>query len=258
MLLLIAPILTQTLELNVLFITTLKNNTIFVKKAIMKAKYIRVSTQEQNTMRQEQNSADFDKVYIEKESGSIPFLKRKEGQKLFRDIDALGIKYIEIQSVDRLGRDISDILNIIKLFNEKEVNLHVADIGINSLINDKPNDTFKLIISVLGNVAEMERNNMLERQKNGIERRKAQGLYKGREKGSIISDEEILSKYKSLVNELNRNPNESVRRLAKLGECSTTTVSKIQKILIKQKTIVPRNKNEEKILAFMDKRESDG
>ena len=49
-----------------------------------------------------------------------------------------------------------------------------------AMINGKPNPTFKMIASVLANVAEMECDNMLERQKSGIELAKLQGKYKGR------------------------------------------------------------------------------
>ena len=79
-----------------------------------------------------------------------------------------------------MGRDIIDILTMIEYFNSKSINLYVENIGVFSMIGEKPNPTFKMIASVLGNVAEMERNNMLERQKAGIELAKLQGKYKGR------------------------------------------------------------------------------
>ena len=194
-----------------------------------KVKYVRVSTTEQNTGRQETNSKEFSKVYIDKVSGSVKFSERKEASKLLTDIENGIISEIHINSIDRLGRSIIDILTMIEYFNQKSVKVFVENIGMFSLIDKKPNPSFKMIVSVLGNVAEMERNNMLERQKQGIELAKLKGTYKGRLYGSKMSSNEILAKYKTVVRELKNG--ESLRRAAKIGGCSLGTAQKIQKFL---------------------------
>lgn len=195
-----------------------------------KVKYIRVSTLEQNTGRQELNAKEFSKIYIDKTSGSIQFSERKEASKLIADIETGFVSEIHISSIDRLGRSIIDILTMVEYFNQKGIRLFVENIGMFSLIDNKPNPSFKMIISVLGNVAEMERLNMLERQRQGIEVAKAKGIYKGRLYGTRMTDDEILIKYKSVVRELNNG--ESLRRASKIGGCSLGTVQKIQKILL--------------------------
>jgi DNA invertase Pin-like site-specific DNA recombinase len=194
-----------------------------------KVKYIRVSTAEQNTGRQETNSKEFSKVYIDKVSGSIKFTDRKEASRLLSEIENGAVTEIHISSIDRLGRSIIDILTMVEFFNLKSIKLFVENIGMFSLIDNKPNPTFKMIISVLGNVAEMERSNMLERQRQGIELAKAKGSYTGRLYGSKISDAEVLTKYKTVVKELRNG--ESLRRAAKIGSCSLGTAQKIQRLL---------------------------
>jgi DNA invertase Pin-like site-specific DNA recombinase len=194
-----------------------------------KVKYIRVSTLEQNTSRQEINSGEFSKVYIEKASGAIKFNERFEGAKLLVDIENGNITEIHIASLDRLGRSILDLLTIIEYFNSKSINLFVENIGMFSMINDKPNPTFKMIASVLGNVAEMERDNMLERQRAGIELAKLQGKYKGRLYGSRMTDEEFLKKYKKVEVELCNG--ESLRRAAKLGGVSLGVAQKVKRLM---------------------------
>jgi DNA invertase Pin-like site-specific DNA recombinase len=194
-----------------------------------KVKYIRVSTTEQNTGRQEVNATEFSKIYIDKTSGSIQFTERKEASKLITDIEAGTISEIHISSIDRLGRNIIDILTMVEYFNQKSIKLFVENIGMFSLIDNKPNPSFKMIVSVLGNVAEMERSNMLERQRQGIELAKAKGTYKGRLYGTRMTDSEILAKYKMVVRELKNG--QSLRRAAKLGECSLGTAQKIQRLL---------------------------
>jgi len=199
-----------------------------------KVKYIRVSTTEQNTGRQETNSKEFSKVYIDKVSGSVKFSERKEASKLLNDIENGLISEIHINSIDRLGRSIIDILTMIEYFNQKSVKVFVENIGMFSLIDNKPNPSFKMIVSVLGNVAEMERNNMLERQKQGIELAKAKGVYSGRLYGTKMTDNEVLTKYKVVVRELKNG--ESLRRASKIGGCSLGTAQKVQSIL-KQKEV---------------------
>lgn len=198
----------------------------------MKIKYVRVSSQEQNTGRQEVNSQSFTRIYVDHVSGSIPFAERKEGKKLLADVDAGNITEIHIVAIDRLGRSIVDILTMIEYFNSKGVNLFIESIGMYSLIQGKPNPSFKLIVSVLGNVSELERLNLLERQGQGIELAKLKGTYKGRLYGTKITDDEILTKYKSVVRELRRG--ESLRRASKIGGCSLGTTQKIKSILDKQ------------------------
>ena len=196
-----------------------------------KVKYIRVSTEEQNIGRQEINAKDFSKTYVDRVSGSVKFSERKEAKKLLADIEAGLISEVHILSVDRIGRNIIDILTMVEFFNNKSIKLFVENIGMFSLIENKPNPSFKMIVSVLGNVAEMERINMLERQRQGIELAKAKGTYKGRLYGSRMSDEEILNKYKIVVRELKNG--ESLRRASKIGGCSLGTAQKIQRLMVK-------------------------
>ena len=194
-----------------------------------KVKYIRVSSEEQNTGRQEVNAKEFSKIYIDKVSGSIKFIDRKEASKLFADIETGVVSEIHTSSIDRLGRSIIDILTMVEFFNLKSIKLFVENIGMFSLIDNKPNPSFKMIISVLGNVAEMERSNMLERQRQGIELAKAKGSYTGRLYGSKISDADFLTKYKAVAKELKNG--ESLRRASKIGGCSLGTAQKIQRLL---------------------------
>jgi DNA invertase Pin-like site-specific DNA recombinase len=194
-----------------------------------KVKYIRISSADQNSSRQETNSGKFDKVFIDRCSGSIKLSERKEGKKLLKAIEAAQVSEVHCSSIDRLGRNLIDVLTMLELFNTNNINLFVESIGMFSMINGKPNPTFKMILSVLGNVAEMEREFLLERQKQGIEIAKAKGVYKGRLYGTKMSDKELLDKYKKVVAELQNG--ESLRRAAKLGDCSLGTAQRVQKLM---------------------------
>lgn len=202
---------------------------LFYNLEIMKVKYIRVSTLEQNIGRQQKNENDFDRIYIDKVSGVTSFFDRPEGKKLIGEVSKGEISEIHVISIDRVGRSILDILTVCEFLNNSNVNLYVENIGMFSMVENKPNPIFKMIISVLGNVAEMERNNMLERQKQGIEIAKALGKYTGRLYGSKMSDKAFLNKYKKVKQELENG--ESLRRAAKLGECSLGTAQKVNRLI---------------------------
>ena len=79
------------------------------------------------------------------------------------------------------------------------------------------NSAFSMIVSVLANVAEMERENIKERQREGIAIAKAKGIYHGRKQGTELTDEQLLEKYKSVVKELKLG--ESIRR-TEIGRAS--------------------------------------
>jgi DNA invertase Pin-like site-specific DNA recombinase len=77
-----------------------------------------------------------------------------------------------------LGRNLYNILTTLEFFKENGIILKVDNLGIESLVNGKENSAFKLIISVMANIAEMERESILERQREGIALAKLKGIYK--------------------------------------------------------------------------------
>ncbi|MBS9773775.1 MAG: recombinase family protein [Tenacibaculum sp.] len=196
----------------------------------MKARYIRVSTEKQKIDRQREQGDQSEKWFIDVVSGAVDFKKREQGKKLIEEIEQGTINYLSVSSIDRLGRNLFDILRTLEYLNEKKVILKVDNLGIESLVKGKPNSAFKLIISVMANIAEMERSIMLERQRQGIELAKQKGVYKGREKGSKESDEVFLAKYKGVQKELKLGVN-SLRKIAKLNGVSLGTVQKVKKLM---------------------------
>ncbi|OUD34782.1 recombinase family protein [Flavobacterium sp. FPG59] len=197
----------------------------------MKARYIRVSTLNQNIERQLAKQYKDEVLYIDKVSGSTPFIKRPEAFKLMKDVIEKKIKYISISSIDRLGRNTLDVLATIEQLHLQNVCLKVDNLGLESLTNGKENQTFKLIISVLANISEMERNSILERQQEGIAIAKAKGTYKGRIKNTVESSEKFLAKYPNVVNYFKKKTPPTLIEIAKLCDCSKNTVQKVKKML---------------------------
>ena len=193
------------------------------------AKYIRVSTTDQNTLRQENTTH---KTYIDKCSGSIPFSKRPNAIKLLNDISNNKVDNLVVHSIDRLGRNAFDIQTTLNTLSNLNINVYVENIGLHSMIDNKPNSIFKMITDVLSNVAEMERTSLLERQKEGIIIAKAKGTYKGRQLDTTETTQQFLSKYNQSHLELIKDKNYSIRKLASITNLSNNTVVKIRKLLI--------------------------
>lgn len=197
-----------------------------------KARYNRISSPNQKLERQLVRNHPDEIIFNDVISGAVAFKEREQGKALMDAIDNGEINFVSVAAVDRLGRNLYDVLTTLEYFNYKNVILRVDNLGLESMVDGKPNQVFKLIISVLGNVAEMERNNLRERQLEGIKIAKAKGVYKGRERGTSMSDEAFLEKYKLVVKEINKHPNLSIRKLAKITGVSVGTVQNVKSKMI--------------------------
>ena len=158
---------------------------------------MRVSTVDQKTDRQRINDKEYDLVIEDKCSGSIPFFEREGGKKIKQLLDKKIITSLSVWTIDRLGRDLLDILNSIKYLSERGIKIHFIQQGLITLDDDgKENAISKMMISILGTVAEMERSRIRENQRAGIELAKLRGVYKGRVHGSKEDIRSFLSKPK--------------------------------------------------------------
>jgi DNA invertase Pin-like site-specific DNA recombinase len=83
-----------------------------------------------------------------------------------------------VTKLDRLARSVSDLLATVASLDSKGVALRVLSMGGSALDTGTP--TGRLMLTMLGAVAEFERSLMLERQREGIAKAKADGRYKGR------------------------------------------------------------------------------
>lgn len=200
----------------------------------MKVLYTRVSTYEQKSDRQTQNSKDFDFVEEDKCSGAIPFFERDGGKRIEKMVLKNQVTSISVHQIDRLGRNLLDILNTISYFNKKGICIYFIQQGIKTLNEDgTENQISKMIISILGVVAEMERNLIKERQLEGIAIAKANGVYKGRKRGSSTSTLDFLNKPKNkiAVDRLKLGIKKS--EVAKITGLHLNTITKISKALNK-------------------------
>ncbi len=146
--------------------------------------YERVSSKEQNLGRQREGLLKYgvaeENIFSEKISGKN--LDRPELQKLLSVIRK--DDKVVVLSMDRLGRNCRDLVNLIEEINEKGVGLHFITEGI-----DTSSEIGKVLLIVIAAFAEMERKNIKERQRQGIELAKQEGRMTGRPKCRIEEKE---------------------------------------------------------------------
>lgn len=195
----------------------------------MKARYVRVSSLNQNEARQLAKMHPDEVLFIDKVSGTIAFEKRDQAKLLMEQIQNGMFNHVSVSSIDRLGRNTINVLQTIEKLTMAGVNLRVDNLGLDSLIDGKENPTFKLISSVLANISEMERKTLRERQLEGIAEAKKRGVYKGREKGTVETKDEVLTRYKEVVRYLRMN--KSLRDIASRCKISVGTVQKVKKMI---------------------------
>ncbi len=177
--------------------------------------YVRVSTQEQETTRQLKIMSDYgvEKIFEEKASG-----KNTQREAFCKMMDYLREgDQLYIESISRLSRSIRDLLSTVDKLTEKNVELisHKENI-------DTSTPQGRFVLSLFAALSELEREQTLQRQKEGIEIAKQQGKYKGRSPIPIDEDKfrKLYEKWKAneitavqFQNAIGLKPNTFYRRV---------------------------------------------
>ncbi len=137
--------------------------------------YKRVSTEKQDLRRQAEafKGIKIDREYCDKLTGSNA--DRPQLNKL--RLEAVEGDHIYCESISRLGRNVDDLRLIVQEFRDKEVTVHFIKEGFNTGNN---NNMFKFMLTILGAVAEMERELTVERIREGVAKAKKYGTRSGR------------------------------------------------------------------------------
>ena len=197
----------------------------------MNVLYCRVSTLDQKTDRQKVNERDYGLLIEDKCSGAVPFFEREGGREVRKLLDKGVLTSLSVWTIDRLGRDLRDILNTIHFFTSKHISIHFLSQGLVTLDEQgKENPISKLMISILGIVGEMERSQIRERQLEGIKLAKLKGVYKGRVKGSSEDVAAFLSKKSNKEALAYLKKGYKGVEVAKLTGLHLNTITKIKKL----------------------------
>lgn len=169
------------------------------------------------------------KVFQEKGSGA------KEDRPVLQECIAFCEEYntdLLVSEVSRLGRTVKIIVNTIDELTKSGVCIRIQDIGLKTLDDEgKENVIAKMMLTVLGLGAEIERKSIVSRLNSGRELAKERGVRMGRPEGTVMSEAQLLSKYPEVAKRLRNGV--SVRDTAKLCDVSPSTVQRVKKIIDK-------------------------
>jgi len=204
-------------------------NDINIRKESRTIRYNRVSSITQNLDRQQKNNEQYTYVFEDKCSGITPLFKRTFGVYLKEYVEQGKVDEISIHSIDRLSRNLRDLLDTIEFFHSNGVSLYIENLGMRTLVDGKMNYTIKMMISVMGSFSEIENEIRRERQMEGISIAKSLGKYKNRKQRGSESTMMFLEKYKKPIELLEKGYKGS--EVCKIYNLNKNTITKIKKYI---------------------------
>jgi DNA invertase Pin-like site-specific DNA recombinase len=184
-----------------------------------------------------QDGFDSSRLFVERIQGNVPFKERPEAIKMYDEITSqLERCSVVVYSIDRLGRNLIDILHTIEMFTKNKINLKSIKEGFNTLLdNGDVNPMAQLVISCMGSVAEMNRNQIKMRALEGVKVAQALGKFSGRKVGAVQSDEKLLQRHLTIVKKIQKGV--SVRDISAICGASSATIIKVKKVMTNRKMI---------------------
>ena len=200
--------------------------------------YSRVSSvnDRQNTERQvedlklfaSKNDYEIKKVFQEKISGAK---KLEEKPILLECLDYCttnNINCLLLSELSRLGRSTLQVLKSLEILHEAKVNVYIQNLNLYTLLDSgEVNPMASIIITVMAEMAAIERTNIAYRLNSGRSNYIAKGGKLGRNVGSIKTIEEKKEEYKQVISLLKKGT--SIRNTAKLANVGISTVQRLKR-----------------------------
>lgn len=156
----------------------------------MKIGYVRVSTQEQNTVRQEVIMEEWgvDDIFVDRMSGKST---DRPGLRRMMEFVHRGDTVI-VESISRFARNTRDLLELVE-----QLTLAGVEFVSRKEAIDTTTPSGKFTLTIFAAVAELEREYILQRQKEGIAIAKARGVYKGRKPIQHPGFDKVVAQWKT-------------------------------------------------------------
>lgn len=200
--------------------------------------FARVSTSIQDYDRQvneltalaQRNSWSVEAVFSEKISGAKKNTERKELSRMVEFVQAHNINKVAVTELSRLGRDTLQVLEVIEQFNKLGISLYIQNYGIETLTeNGEVNPMSQFLITILAEVARMERKTIRERVESGYKNFRANGGKVGRKEGYRKSEADMREQYADEIRLLRKGI--SLRNISKITGTSVNTIRKCQSLI---------------------------
>lgn len=205
-----------------------------MKKAVILA---RVSTQQQEFERQINELTEFAnrmniqivKVFSNKISGAKKNEERPEIQELIEFVKTNQIDKVLVLEISRLGRNTLEALKVIELLNEEKICLYVKNYNIETIDEEgKVNPMAQFLVTILLEVARMERTTIKQRMESGYANYRNTGGKVGRKEGFRKTTEQMKAEYVEELKLLRKGI--SLRNVSKITGTSVNTLRKVAEI----------------------------
>ena len=208
--------------------------TMTMKKAVI---YARVSStnDRQDTGRQikdlenyaQSQNIEIVKIYEEHISGAKRIEERQALTECLEYCTRNSVDFLLLSELSRLGRSTLQVLRSLEILHEAKVSVYIQNLGLYTLQPDgKVNPIASIMVTVLAEMANIERSNIQYRLNSGRANYIANGGRLGRKKGSTKSEEKLKEEYKETIALLKKGY--SIRNIAKLQGIGISTVQRIK------------------------------
>lgn len=206
-----------------------------MKKVIILA---RVSTSSQEYERQVndlkvlaiKNDWSVEAIFTEKISGAKKNNERIELQRMMKYIEQNNINKVLVTELSRLGRNPLQVLEVIEMLNSRGVSLYIQNYNIETLTEEgNVNAMSQFLITILAEIARMERQTIRERIESGYKNYRANGGKVGRKVGFQKTDDAMREQYVEELKLLRKGY--SLRNIAKITGTSINTIRKCKALM---------------------------
>ena len=141
------------------------------------------------------------------------------------------VHYLLLSELSRLGRSTLQVLRSLEVLHEAKVSVYIQNLGLYTLQPDgKVNPIVSILITLLAEMSNIERSNIVYRLNSGRSNYIAKGGKLGRKTGSIKTEEKKREEYKEVIQLLKKGY--SVRNVAKLQGIGISTVQRVKNIFV--------------------------
>lgn len=177
-----------------------------------------------------QNNCEVVKVFAEMVSGAKKNSERPALMELIDFANSNTIDKVLVTELSRLGRDTLQTLQTIELLNQNKISLYIQNYNIETLTADKEiNPMSQFLITILAEVARMERKTIRERVESGYKNHIASGGCVGRKVGYKKDDEAMKIQYSEDIKLLRKGY--SLRNITKITGTSANTLRKVKTLI---------------------------
>ena len=170
-------------------------------------------------------------IFAEKISGAKKNTERKELMNMIEYINNNQIDKVLVTELSRLGRDTLEVLQTIEILNQNKISLYIQNYNIETLTDEKQiNPMSQFLITILAEIARMERKSIEGRLASGYQNFRANGGIVGRKEGYRKSDNQMKDEYAEEIKMLKKGY--SFQDIGKITQTNKNTLTKLKKLFV--------------------------